>query len=36
MEPLTLGTVSLLDIGWVSRYPEIVVCIKMGQLETLG
>jgi hypothetical protein len=32
----TLRTFSLLRIWGVSRYPEVVVCIEMGTLETFG
>jgi hypothetical protein len=35
-ESLTLGPFSLVSKGWISRYPEVVICIKMGRLETLG
>jgi len=35
-ESLTLGTLPLLGVRWVSRHPEVVVGIEMGILETLG
>jgi hypothetical protein len=35
-ESLPLGPFSLLGVGRVSWYPEVVVCIEMGSLETLG
>jgi hypothetical protein len=33
---LTLRTFPLVGIGGISRYPDVVVCIEMGTLETLG
>jgi hypothetical protein len=33
---LTLRTFSLVGKWWISRYPEVVVCIEMETLETLG
>jgi hypothetical protein len=35
-ELLTLRTFSLVGVGWISREPDVVVCLEMGTLETLG